>query len=280
MMRLQTAVRLKDVIRCCVPLSLRIRLALWLNRQRWFARDHVAVGLVRDLRSRNPKEFHKFLWKHHFMGYARWYDSEDELFSTEQMQPSRRLFFDDLLSVVRELGLQPPDIRSILEAGCSLGYLLRYLETEMFPGCQDIVGIDIDAPAICKGKEYLKQVGSKVVLAHGDMEDLDRLLGSRTFDFVFAAGVLSYLDERDAARVVSILLHRTNRILAFAGLACTSRNNNQLDRSEISPNHEDQWIHNFAAMVSAAGGRVIKVRWEGEKLYNLQTIYFVFAVPR
>jgi SAM-dependent methyltransferase len=257
-----------------------MRLAIWLNRQRWFARDYVAVGLVRDLGLRNPKEFHKFLWTHHFMGYARWYDSEDELFSTEHMQPSRRLFFDDLLSVIRELGLQPSDIRSILDVGCSLGYLLRYLETEVFPGCQEIVGIDIDGPAIRKGKEYLKQLGSKVVLAQGDMEDLDRILGSRAFDLVYAAGVLSYLDEPNAARLVSILLRRTNKILAFAGLACTSRNNNQLDRSETSPDHDEQWIHNFAAMVSAAGGRVVRSRWEGGKLYNLQTIHFVFAVPR
>jgi SAM-dependent methyltransferase len=272
-------VGLKHAFRSCIPLSLRMRLAIWLNRQRWFARDYLAVGLVRDLRLHNPKAFHKFLWQHHFMGYARWYDSEDELFSVEEMQPSRRLFFDDLRSTVRELGLQPSDIRSILEVGCSLGYLLRYLETDVFPGCQEIVGIDIDGPAIRKGQDYLTQLGSKVVLVQGDMEELEQILGGRTFDLVFAAGVLSYLDEPNAARLVSILLRRTKKILAFAGLACTSRNNNQLDCSETSPNHEEQWIHNFSAMVSAAGGRVVTSRWEGAKLYNLQTIHFVFAVP-
>jgi len=118
-----------------------------------------------------------------------------------------------------------------------------------------------------------------VVLAQGDMEDLDRILGSRKFDLVYAAGVLSYLDERDAARLVAILLRRTGKVLAFAGLACAGRNNNQLVRSEISPNHEEQWIHNFEAMLTAAGGRVVKSRWEGEKQYNLQTIHFVFGVP-
>lgn len=269
---------LKHAFRSCIPLSLRMRLAIWLNRQRWFAHDYFAVGLVRDLQLRNPEEFHKFLWTHHFMGYARWYDSEYELFAAEQMQPSRRLFFDDLRAVIRELGMQSTDFRSILEVGCSLGYLLRYLETDMFPGCQEFVGIDIDGPGICKGTEYLKQLGSKVVLAQGDMEDLDRILGTRMFDLVYAAGVLSYLDEPNAARLVSLLLRRTNKVLAFAGLACTSRNNNQLDRSEISPNHEVQWIHNFEAMVSAAGGRVVRSRWEGAKLFNLQTINFVFAV--
>jgi SAM-dependent methyltransferase len=257
-----------------------MRFAVWLNRQRWLARDHVAMGLVRDLAMSNPKEFHKFLWTHHFMGYARWYDSEDELFSLEAMQPSRRLFFDDLLSVIRNLGLQPSDVRSILEVGCSLGYLLRYLETEVFPSCREMVGIDIDGPAIRKGTKYLKQLGSKVTLAQGDMEDLDRILGARTFDLVFAAGVLSYLDEAHATRLVSILLSRTSKVLAFAGLACTDRNNDQLGRSVLSPNHEQQWIHDLAAMVSAAGGRVVRSRWEGAKLYNRQTIHFVFATPK
>jgi SAM-dependent methyltransferase len=280
MMGMQTAMSLKDAIRSCVPLSLRMRLAVWLNRQRWLGRDYVAVGLVRDLGLQNPKAFHKFLWAHHFMGYARWYDSEKELFAPEQMQPSRSMFFNDLAAALREMDLPPSNVRSILEVGCSLGYLLRYLETEMFPDCQDIVGIDIDAVAVGKGKEHLKQVGSKVALAQGDMEDLDRILGSRKFDLVYAAGVLSYLDEGDAARMVSILLRRANKVLALAGLACADRNNNRLERSEVSPDHEGQWVHNFEAMVSAAGGRVVKTRWEGGKLYNLQTICFVFAVPK
>jgi SAM-dependent methyltransferase len=190
------------------------------------------------------------------------------------------LFFDDLVSVVRELGLHQSDIGSVLEVGCSLGYLLRHLEVEVFSECRELMGIDIDEPAIRKGKDYLKRHGSKVVLAQGDMEDLDRILGSKTFDLVFAAGVLSYLDGDNAARLVRALLRRTNKVLAFAGLACTSRNNDRLDRSETSPNHEQQWIHNFGAMVSAAGGRVVRSRWEGAKLYNLQTVHFVFAVPR
>jgi len=256
-----------------------MKAAIWLNRQGWFTRDYLAMGLVRDLRQHDPKRFHKFLWMHHFMGYARWYDSEEELFSITQMQPSRRLFFDDLRDVIRELGLRSSDIRSVLEVGCSLGYLLRYLETEMFPACQEFVGMDIDGPAIRKGQTYLKQLGSKVCLMQGDMEDVERLLGNRSFDLVFAAGVLSYLDEPNATRLVSILLQRTNKVLAFAGLACADRNNNHLERSEISPNHDEQWIHNFSAMVSAAGARVVRSRWEGAKLYNLQTVHFVFAVP-
>ena len=271
--------RLKRALRSSIPLPLRMRLAIWLNRQAWFTRDYLALGLIGDLALQDPEAFHKFLWKHHFMGYARWYDSESELFSAEQMQPSRRLFFDDLLAVLGELGLQRADIGSILELGCSLGYLLRHLEVEVFPQCRELLGVDIDEPAIRKGTQHLERLGSRVVLVQGDMEDLDRVLGSRSFDLVFAAGVLSYLDEANAAGLVSRLLRRTNKLLAFAGLACTGRNNDQLSRSEICPDHEQQLIHNFGAMIAAAGGRVIRSRWEGAKLYNLQTVHFVFAVP-
>jgi SAM-dependent methyltransferase len=256
-----------------------MRWAVWLNQQRWLGRDHLALGLLRDLSARDPKGFHKFLWTHHFLGYARWYYAEEELFSTEQMQPSRRLFFADLREVLSAQGINSSDVRSILEVGCSMGYLLRYLETTLFPSCQELMGIDIDAEAIAKGKAYLKLSGSKIVLVQGDMEDLESIFGARRFDFIFAAGVLSYLDERDAGRLISLLLRRTNRLLAFAGLACTQRNNNELIRSELSPNHQGQWIHNFESMVHAAGGRVVSRRWEGAKLFNLQTINFVFAIP-
>ena len=276
----RTLLQAKHAARSYVPLSFRLPLAIWLDRQRWLGRDHIAVGLLRDLRAQDPKAFHKLLWSHHFMGYARWYDCEDELFDMDQMQPSRRELFKELISVLPELDLAPSVINSILEVGCSLGYLLRYLETDVFPGCQDIAGIDIDASAIAKGKAYLEQIGSRVTLSEGDMEQLDKIYGSRSFDVIIAAGVLSYLDEVDAARVVSMLLSRTNKVLALAGLACTTRHNHQLDRSETSPHHDAQWLHNFERMVLSAGGRIIKSRWEGEKLYNLQTIYFVFAAPQ
>lgn len=269
---------LKRAFRWCVPFPMRKRLAIWLDRQKWFTRDHIPVGLVRDLAVRDPKEFHKLLWTHHFRLYAQWYDAEHELFSPAQMQPSRRLFFDDLLSVLRELDMRPQEIRSVLEVGCSQGHLLRHLETDLFPDCGEFLGIDIDGTAIRKGTAYLSQLGSKVVLREGDMEQLDQVLGERSFDVVYAAGVLSYLDGPHAARVVAALLGRSKKVLALAGLACTSRNNSELGRSEISPDHEHQWIHDFTAMVSAAGGRVVRSRWNGATLYNLQTIYFVFAV--
>jgi SAM-dependent methyltransferase len=272
---------LKRRARRLVPLPARMRLAAWLTRQRWLpVQDHVAMGIIRDLQTTDPKEFHKFVWSNHLMGYARWYDSEEELFAPEQMQPSRVELFGDLIFVLEhDLGLPSSSVSSVLEVGCSQGYLLRHLETDVFPACPDLVGLDIDAPAIEKGKHYLQKVGSRVRLLHGDMENLDGLLDAGDFDVTLAAGVLSYLNEQDATVVVSRMLRRTRRVLALAGLAWVDGHNRTLDQSIPSPSHEGQWIHNFESMIAAAGGRVVRSRWEGARLYNLQTLCFAFAVP-
>jgi SAM-dependent methyltransferase len=272
---------LKQRARRFVPLSVRMQAAAWLTRQRWLpVSDHVAIGLIRDLQTSDPKRFHKFAWSHHLMGYARWYDSEAELFAREQMQPSRLELFADLRSVLeRDLTMETASIASVLEVGCSQGYLLRHLETDVFPRCPDFVGIDIDAPAIEKGMRHLQRLGSRVQLLHGDMEHLDGLLGTRVFDVTIAAGVLSYLNEADATHVVGRLLRRTRTVLALAGLAHVGQPNRTLDQSVPSPTHEGQWIHNFEALAAAAGGRVVRNRWEGARLYNLQTLCFAFVVP-
>jgi len=112
--------------------------------------------------------------------------------------------------------------------GCSLGHVLRLLETEKLPAVTEVVGIDIDREAIRKGRRYLDKVGSNVHLICGDMEGLNRLLGDRRFDFIYAAGALSYLDMADATAVVREMLQRTNKILALAGLANRNFPNDEL----------------------------------------------------
>lgn len=273
----------KRVIRFILPLDLRKQIAIWINCQRWLpARGRLSMGIIRDLQAIDPKAFHKFLWGNHISGYSQWYDSED-LFDSNKMNGSEytcREFFKDLIAVIKDIGFNPAsDIRSVLEVGCSLGYILRFIEKNIFPNSDELIGIDIDADAIEKGARYLSSTGSKVRLTKGDMEELDHLVGERTFDFVFAAGVLSYLDETDATKVVSEMLRRTNKVLALVGLCSKSIDNRKLRQSKISIDHNHQWIHNFDAMVDNAGGRVVCHRWEGNRDFKSQALYFVFATP-
>jgi len=270
----------KQRVRSVMSLEARMRMASWMARQRWLpVPDHVAMGLIRDLQASDPKQFHKFMWANHVMGYARWYDSERDLFSTERMEPSRVEFFGDLVSVLQQIGAVPSAMSSALEIGCSQGYLLRHLETSIFTSARNLVGIDIDAPAIEKGSRYLAAAGSSVKLFAADMEDLDSVVGKARFDVTIAAGVLSYLNQADATRMVSRMLERTDTLLALAGLAWTEGDNSSLAHSIESPNHLGQWLHNFDAMVKACGGSVVRNRWEGAKNYNNQTICFTFAQP-
>jgi SAM-dependent methyltransferase len=270
----------KQRVRSVVSLETRMRLASWMTKQRWLPLpDHVPMGLIRDLQVSDPKQFHKFMWAHHIMGYARWYDSEQTLFAPQQMEPSRVEFFADMVAALQQIGVAPSSVSSVLEVGSSQGYLLRHLEEVVLTSAHDLVGIDIDAPAIEKGTRYLSGAGSKVRLLAGDMEDLDRLVGKARYDLTIAAGVLSYLNQADATRMVSRMLERTNTMLALAGLAWADGDNSSLTHSIESPNHGGQWLHNFDAMVKACGGSVIRNRWEGAKNYNNQTICFSFARP-
>ena len=271
----------KRMIRLIFPLGLRKRFALWLNHQQWLSSHcYLIEGIIRDFMKSNPKAFHKFMWANHIRSYATWYDSVT-LFESNKMNGSTRTcyeFFNDLNAVIKDLGLDPSrDIRTVLEVGCSLGHILRLIEKDISPDSTELVGVDIDRKAIDKGTGYLKSVGSKVRLICGDMEELDCLVSNRDFDFIFAAGVISYLDANDATKVVANMLRRAKKIVALVGLASTAGDNRELATSQLSIAHRSQWVHNFEAMLEAAGGRVVRRRWERAESNNNQALYFVFA---
>ncbi len=271
----------KALVRKALPLKIRKRVAIKINKQKWLrGSGHLALGLVRDLSASNPKAFHKFLWENHIAGYAEWYDDSRSLFDFSKMEPSRVEFFNDLKSVIKDMGLATADFRSALDVGCSQGYLLRYIETELFPGAQDLAGIDIDAKAVEKGAAHLKNLASKVRLVSGDMESIGKLFGDGKFDLVFAAGVLSYLNEADAQKVVNEMMQRTGKLVALVGIANKDADNNTLESSKLSPDHTQQWIHNFETLIKKAGGSVVFSRWEGARNFNNQTLNMVFATPK
>ena len=135
------------------------------------------------------------------------------------MPPSRLLLFEGMLRVLAEQGVAARDVDSVLEVGCSLGYLLRHLELNHFGRAQTLDGVDIDAYAIEVGQRQLEQERSRVRLLRGDSRELPQLLGDRTYDVTLCAGVLMYLAPADATAVVAEILGRTRQLAVFAGLA-------------------------------------------------------------
>jgi len=270
------AARVKQGIRRVIPLRVRKQMAVWLGRQSWLPQRHWwSVELVRDLARHDIAEYHRFLWANH-LAYAKTYEI-DQRFGSARVHPSRVLLFDETCRVLQQRGIQPSQIDSVLEVGCSMGYLLHHLEQFVFPNARVLDGIDVDAYAIARGVEYLRRAGSRVQLRRADMKQLVST-AMRTYDVIFCAGVLMYVPQAEAQEVVRAMLQRCSGLLVLAGLAHPERDNRELKRSE--PRSADQsLIHNLDSMVEAAGGRVVQRRWEGARSLQGNTIYFVYAEP-
>lgn len=278
-MRVMFKTMAKDGIRWLAPLSLRKWMAIWLHRQHWISlsrRTWWSTELLRDFADRDVNAYHKFLWAHHLV-YAVTYEVGSR-FGADHLIPSRRMFFADLCRQLQELGIPPETVGSVLEVGCSLGYQLRYVETELFPSATRLDGLDIDQYAIRAGAEYLRTVGSHVSLHCGDMQWLDEFARRRMYDVILCTGTLLYLQEAEAAAVVCMMLAHSRILVAMAGLAHPAVDNAHLLRSDVR-SRDATLIHNFDQMVEAAGGRVVGRRWEGAREVEGQTIYFVFAAP-
>jgi SAM-dependent methyltransferase len=269
----------KGALRRLIPIGFRKRIATWMHAQRWISADRRAwwsMELVGDLAQKNPNAYHKFLWAHH-LGYAAPYEVA-ERFGAEKMRLSRLIFFQELRKCMDASGISGRRIRSVLEVGCSLGYQLRYLETDLFPEATLLQGIDIDDYAVRTGQEYLSSLGSRVSLVRGDIQDLDRLVSQRAYDLILCTGVLMYLKQHDATELVRNMLLRSRVMLAMAGLAQSLEDNSAMARSDIRE-RDHTFIHNLDQMVRGAGGSILARRWEGSRLVDGQSVYFVFAIP-
>jgi SAM-dependent methyltransferase len=168
------------------------------------------------------------------------------------------------------------DIRSVLEVGCFLGYQLQYMETAVFPGAVELAGIDIDRFAVEKGREHLERIGSKVRLTADDMGNLGRVYDGKRFDVIVCTGVLMYLDEDQATAVTAAMLRLCGKMVAISGPAHPEVDNASLDRA-VPRSNDGSLIHNLDHIVERAGGTVFARRYEGKRIVDGHTIYFVFA---
>jgi SAM-dependent methyltransferase len=269
--------RPKQLLRSTIPLAIRKGLARVVGRQTWLrARYWWVQELLRDFAERDPNAYHRFLWAHH-LAYAETYEVALR-FGPEQLHPSRRLLFDELVDCLVKQRVGPGTISSVFEVGCSLGYNLRFLETDVFRGATVLEGCDIDAYAVNQGDAYLRAVGSRVRVSLCDMADLDRRLDRRMYDVTVCAGVLMYLRPVEAEQVVAAILRHTSKLAVFAGLADPERDNATLHESGRRP-RDGTFIHNLDSMAIDSGGRVVRRRWDGSRDVGGNTVYFVFATP-
>src|SRR5215831_1037034 len=67
---------IRNAIRTLIPLSMRKRMAIWVDQQQWIhpnRRSWWSTELVSDFAERDVNAYHKFLWAHH-LGYASPYE--------------------------------------------------------------------------------------------------------------------------------------------------------------------------------------------------------------
>jgi SAM-dependent methyltransferase len=263
-----------------LPLSVRKPLAVLTDRLTWIPNRHsLSMAMIRDWAEQDVDAFHRFLWAHH-LGYAKFYEAVHN-FDTNKLLLTRRMLFEDLGKYLPLRGTSlshTGDIRSIFDVGCSAGYLLRSMETDLFPAATTLEGIDIDGYAIEMGQAYLQAHASKIRLARADMADLDRVMDKRTFDLILCTGVLMYLHEGAAADVVRSMLNHCGGLVAITGLAHAVIDNCELQQSEPRM-FDGALIHNIDAMVKKAGGAIVYRRWEGAKMFDGQPVYFIFCRP-
>jgi SAM-dependent methyltransferase len=265
------------LLRLSLPLGARMRIARRIRQSSLLYRLFPALELLRDLADDDPNRFHRFLWSHH-MAYAETY--EVSRFGLEKLDISRRMLFADIQKHLRGRNIAPErDVRSIFEAGCSLGYLLHYAETTVFPNATRLFGIDVDEYAIEKGRAHLRDVQSKVQIAAGEASDLEAIITDEQYDVVLCCGVLLYFDEPTAARIVKTLLRHAKMVLGLISLAHPETHNCRLKHSEIRPSDRG-FVHNLDAMIRAANGNLVEHRWMPLPLSEgTSPPYFVLAAP-
>jgi SAM-dependent methyltransferase len=244
--------------RHALPLAVRKRLASVVSRRNVPGQVTIGIELLRDLARDDPVGFHHYLWANH-LAYAKTY--ELGRFAPGALEADRKVLFEQLCAELRRQGLDPgEDIHSILDAGCSLGYLLRHAEKSVFPSATTLTGIDIDTRAVAEGSLHLRRIGSRVELMVAGIEQLDEVLPGRRFDVVISCGSLMYLDQARAARAVASLLGHADRVLGLTDWAHPVQDNALLAQS-VGRNVDEAWIHNLDSMVEAAGGHVVFRAW-------------------
>jgi SAM-dependent methyltransferase len=274
----------RSIIRCTAAiigrmLPLSVRQSLVASRVGRSSRGGLefAVGMLRDLHRRDAGAFHRFLWSNH-LGYAAGYEV-GKRFGALNLNPSRRILVDDIASYLRERGVDPRrDIRSVLDIGCSLGYLLRHIEVSLCPSAEVLHGIDIDKYAIHSGMAHLSSLESKVKLFVADMAAAGRFIGNRAYDVILCCGVLMYSDEQCAYEAVRTMLRSARRLVGIICLAEHPNIRTPAGRS-FTRSSDGAFIHDVARMIHLAGGRVAASRRIEAEISGSSPSHAILAEP-
>ena len=258
------------------PLSTRQSLVAFVGRRRKLPvpfRFEFAMGMLDDLRRRDPVALHRFLWSNH-LAYAASYEVPRR-FGVSRINPTRHALFAGITEHLRSRGLDPrKDIRSVLEIGSSQGYLLRHLEASVFPAATILHGLDIDAYAVQEGSAHLRSIGSRVKLFTADMEAAEHVMGD-AYDVVLCCGVLMYVTGSIAEKVARTMFSRASRLV---GLICLAPREGHAGPSSVRAS-DGAFVHDMEPIIRRAGGRVVSCSWIGTNTSGSSPSHVIVAEP-
>jgi SAM-dependent methyltransferase len=257
-----------------LPLSARRNLVSLAGRRKLAVGLEFAMGMLDDLRRQDPVGFHRFLWSNH-LAYARTYEIPRR-FGASNINPTRHILFSRISDHLRSRGLDPHrDVRSVLDVGCSSGYLLRHLEELVFPSAAILHGLDIDAYAVKAGSTHLSSLRSRVKLFAADMEAAERTMSSQNYDLVLCCGVLMYVDETTAEKVVRAMFSCSAYLV---GLICLAPPRDSLVRSQVRES-DGAFIHDMDRMIRRTGGNIVSSTWIGTSTSGSSPCHVILAEP-
>jgi SAM-dependent methyltransferase len=236
-----------------------------------------SLGMLDDLRRRDAGAFHRFLWSNH-LAYAATYEVHRR-FGASNLNPSRRILVEDMASYLLSRGLDPlRDIHSVLDIGCSMGYLLRHLEMGLCPSAEVLHGLDIDEYSVKAGMVHLSSLKSNVKLFVGDMAAAGRFIGDRTYDLILCCGVLMYGNNDTAFEVVRIMLSKANCLVGIISLA--NPENRRIAAGHSAARQSDgAFIHDVDGMIHLARGKVVTSRLIESDISGSSPSFAILAEP-
>lgn len=140
--------------------------------------------------------------------------------------------------IARQLAEHVSPHTSVLDVGCGQGTQAIRLAAQ---GCA-VTGVDSSVNLLAKLTASAHASGVSVEVLHGDLGELPRLLGPRTFGLVCAHGLLMYLDDAEAA-----LAALAQHVAASGLLSITFRNGDAL---AFRPGMRRDWRATLAAFQS------------------------------
>ena len=262
------------------PLPLRVRqnLVVWAERGKLPGGFELSMGMLEDLRRRDPDTLHRFLWSNH-LAYAAHYEVTRK-FGSENINPTRHLLFSDMVDYFRARGVDPQEhVRSVFEVGCSMGYLLRHIEEEVFPNATILHGLDIDGHAIETGSAHLRRLNSTVKLFAVDMSLAGNTMGDQLYDVVLCCGVLMYVNNAKAESVIQAMFSHARHLV---GLICLAPPESEAAGKPASPQPRESdgaYIHDVTRMIRQAGGTVVSSKWVGTETSKSSPSHVILAEP-